>query len=406
MAHASARLTHVEMTALLKRAGRFPDGQGLYLDSRPPRASWVFRYTLSGRARWMGLGRYPEISLKAAREKAFEARRLLDQRSDPIAVRDAERAEQQRRDAEVLTFQDCAEGYIAAHRDSWANEKHAAQWASTLTTYAYPLIGHLPVSEIDVPLVTRVLNQDVKWKGKTQPLWSVKNETASRVRGRIESVLAWAASRNLRSWDNPASWAILRHQLPPRSRVARRGHHTALPYDEVSKFMQLLKNEEGAAALALQLTIFTAARTSEILKATWDEFDIANKVWTVPASRMKAKREHRVPLSDAAIAVLEKLVANASDRANWVFPNATGKKPLSNMVMLMLLRRMKLSVTVHGFRSTFRDWAAEATSHPSDIAEMALAHTIKNKVEAAYRRGDLFTKRIALMDDWAAYCGG
>lgn len=340
MAHASARLTHVEMTALLKRTGRFPDGQGLYLDSRPPRASWVFRYTLSGRARWMGLGRYPEISLKAAREKAFEARRLLDQRSDPIAVRDAERAEQQRRDAEVLTFQDCAEGYIAAHRDSWANEKHAAQWASTLTTYAYPLIGHLPVSEIDVPLVTRVLNQDVKWKGKTQPLWSVKNETASRVRGRIESVLAWAASRNLRSWDNPASWAILRHQLPPRSRVARRGHHTALPYDEVSKFMQLLKNEEGAAALALQLTIFTAARTSEILKATWDEFDIANKVWTVPASRMKAKREHRVPLSDAAIAVLEKLVANASDRANWVFPNATGKKPLSNMVMLMLLRRM------------------------------------------------------------------
>jgi integrase len=404
MAHASARMTHVQLVALAKTEGRFHDGHGLYLDSRPPRASWAYRFTIGGKARWMGLGPYPEVGLKEARDAAFEARRLVKVGKDPLTARREVREAKVRELAAAITFKACADGYLRSYRDSWANEKHAAQWLSTLQNYVYPIIGEIGVTKIDVPLIIRILNQDVRDAGRLVPLWSAKNETASRIRGRIESILGWAASNGFRPWENPASWRILKHQLPPRSRVARKGHHSALPYAELPAFLIKLKAEYGLAAEALQLAILTAARTTEVLKARWREFDLDSKVWTVPAERMKAKKQHRVPLSDTAIELLQRLDHKAGGEA-WVFPGIKEGKPLSNMVMLMLLRRMQIEgVTVHGFRSTFRDWAAEETNHDQHIAEMALAHTISNKVEASYRRGDLFNKRIALMADWSAYC--
>jgi integrase len=300
-----------------------------------------------------------------------------------------------------MTFKQCATAYIDAHRLGWKNEKHAAQWASTLEAYANPIFGDLPVQAIDTGLVMKAL----------EPIWRTKTETASRLRGRIEAVLDWATVREFRRGDNPARRrGHLDKLLPQRAKVQKVRHHPALPYAEIGAFMASLRSQEGCAARALEFLILTAGRTGEVIGALWSEIDLAEGVWIVPASRMKAGKEHRVPLSAPAIKVIREQQAAAElveGRLNgFVFPGGRPGKGLSNMALLKLLERMKRDdLTAHGFRSTFRDWAAEQTHFPRDVAEMALAHTISDKVEAAYRRGDLFEKRRLLMEAWATYCG-
>ncbi len=376
-------------------AGYHPDGGGLYLQvSAAGAKSWIFRFTIHGRAREMGLGSTMTISLAAARIKAQECRILLQDRVDPIEARKTQRAEGRLAAARSQSFSDCAAAYIEVHRAGWRNAKHADQWTNTIKTYAAPFLGDRSVQSIDTALVMKVL----------EPIWESKTETASRVRGRIEAVLDWAAVRGLRRGENPARWrGHLDHLLPERAKVQRVIHHPALPYDQMGRFMLSLRAEEGVAARGLEFQILAAARTGEVIGARWDEFDDDKRLWTVPAVRMKAQREHRVPLSARAIAILA--AQRAVSQSEFVFPGMRPPKPLSNMAFLQLLKRMKQAdVTAHGFRSSFRDWAAEQTAYPSEAVEMALAHSISDKVEAAYRRGDLFEKRRELMEDWARHC--
>lgn len=317
-------------------------------------------------------------------------------------------------EAKAVTFKQCARSYIKAHRAGWRNAKHAAQWEATLDTYAEPIIGSLPVHAIDTALVMKVLEQEVK-AGPNEPcasLWTVKPETASRLRGRIESILDWARVRGYREGENPARWrGHLDKLLPARSKVRTVRHHPALPHCELPEFISALRVQEGVAARALEFTILTAARTGEAIGARWSEIDRRNKVWTVPSSRMKSGKEHRVPLSARALAMLDEMAPLAALDGSqdagepFVFPGGRSGRPLSNMAFLMLLRRMKRSgLTAHGFRSSFRDWAAERTNYPREAIELALAHKIGDKVEAAYRRGDLFEKRRRLMAEWDRYC--
>lgn len=395
MARESNKLTAVAV-ARMKAPGVYSDGLGLYLQVGPTGAkSWLFRYMRQGKAREMGLGPVHTVSLSEARVRAGEHRRTLLDGRDPLEERRKEREAVAIADASTSTFRECAEALITAMRPGWRNAKHAAQWSSTLQTYAYPIVGDLPVSAVDTGLVLRII----------ETLWLEHPETATRLRSRVERVLDYATTRGFRSGDNPARWrGHLDNLLPKRTQVAKVEHHPALPFAEVGAFMKALRAIEGTAARALEFTILTAARTSEVTRMQWAEVDKAAGVWTVPGERMKAGREHRVPLSVPTLAVLEGM----SDLAHgaWVFPGQRGEGPLSNMSMLMLLRRMKREdITVHGFRSTFRDWVAERTNYPRDLAEMALAHTISDKVEAAYRRGDMFDKRRRLMDAWAAFCG-
>ena len=298
--------------------------------------------------------------------------------------------------AKAMTFRDCAARYIASHRAGWRNPKHAAQWEATLATYAGPVMGGLSVQAIDTALVLKVL----------EPIWTTKPETAGRVRGRIESVLDWAKVRGYRAGENPARWrGHLDKLLPARSKVRRVEHHAALPYAELPGFLMSLRDQEGIAARALEFAIVTAARTGEVIGARWSEIDLLEKIWTVPPGRMKAGKEHRVPLSARALAILEEMQPHRHAEDSFVFPGAKLGRPLSNMAFLMLLRRMgRDDLTAHGFRSSFRDWAAERTNFPSEVAEMALAHMVGSKVEAAYRRGDLFEKRSRLMAAWATFC--
>jgi integrase len=380
------------------KPGMHADGGGLYLQVTASGAkSWIFRFMLHGKAREMGLGPLHTISLAEARERAKECRKLRLDGIDPVEARKAKRAEERLAAATVMTFADCAERYIAAHRASWRNPKHAAQWPSTLQTYAYPVFGSLPVQAIDTALVTKTI----------EPIWHDKPETASRVRGRIEAVLDWAKVRGYRNGENPARWrGHLDKLLPARAKVRKVEHHAALPYGEMGDFVGALREQEGIGARALEFMILTAMRTGEVIGARWDEFDLADKVWTVPADRMKTGKEHRVPLSPAAVAIIDQMQAARVNDHQFVFPGGKLGKPLSNMAMLKLLKRMGHGgqLTVHGFRSSLRDWAAERTSYPREVAEMALAHTIGDKVEAAYRRGDLFTKRRRLMEEWAKHC--
>jgi integrase len=363
------------------------DGGGLYLQVTPSGArTWIFRFKLQGRSREMGLGPLHTVKLAEAREKARECRKLVMKGIDPIEARNAKRAEARLAAATAMTFEQSAEAYIAAHKAGWKNPKHAGQWPSTLKTYVYPVFGSLPVQAIDTGLVMKAI----------EPIWQVKPETASRVRGRIESVLDWPKVRGYRDGENPARWrGHLDHLLPARSKVAAVDHQAALPYGEMGEFIASLREHEGLAARGLEFLTLTAARTGEVIGATWAEIDMEQRIWAIPGSRMKGGREHRVPLSGAAMSILE----NLTDRAN------NGPFPISNMAMNMLLRRMgKDELTVHGFRSSFRDWAAECTHFPAEVAEMALAHAVGDKVEAAYRRGDLFMKRRQLMDAWAKHC--
>jgi integrase len=344
----------------------------------------------------MGLGPVDDFTLDEARERARLARQQLRDGIDPI---DARKAEHARRAAELaagaavnVTFKDCADQYFKFHSRKWSNVKHAAQFLSSLSKYAYPGLGHLSVSAIDKALVLKAL----------EPIWYTKTETASRVRGRIEAVLDFAKVRGYRKGENPAAWdGNLVHALPAPGGIAKVKHHAALPFTEVPAFMKELGQRQGMAARALELTILTAARTGEIIGARWPEVDLEAKVWTVPAERMKAKREHRVPLSPWAVDILKALPREA----DYVFPGTEKDTAISNMAMNQLLKRMERNdITVHGFRSTFRDWAAERTAYPNHVVEMALAHVIGDKVEAAYRRGDLFEKRTRLMAEWAKYC--
>jgi integrase len=380
------------------KAGMHGDGAGLYLQVRgPENRSWIYRFKLHSKAHLMGLGTVEDVSLSEARDAAAEARKLVRQGINPIEQRRAARREGATRDG--LTFAQVADAYIVAHEPSWRNAKHRQQWRNTLDTYADPILGKLHVAQVDVGSVMRVV----------EPLWRNKTETASRLRGRIESVLDYATARGWRTGDNPARWrGHLDNLLPTRSKVVKVKHHSALPWREIGPFMATLSKEEGVSALALRFAILAAARTGEVIGARWSEIDMATAVWTVPADRMKASREHRVPLSNSALAVLREAAKLRIDpRADgFIFPGGKAGKPLSTMALLMLLRRMdRGDFTAHGFRSSFRDWCAEATNYPREVAEAALAHTLRDKTEAAYQRADLMEKRRRLMAEWAAFCG-
>ena len=356
---------------------------------------------LNGRPRWMGLGSLRDVSLAEARNLAGECRKRRSEGIDPIAARKTVRGLPKSESAKTMTFAACADAYIEANKVGWRNAKHAAQWASTLKAYAFPVFGSLPVQSVDTAMVMKVL----------EPIWTTKTETASRVRSRIENVLDWAKAREYRRGENPARWrGHIDNLLPARAKVRKVQHHRALPYDKVRSFVRALHREEGTAAAAFEFLILTATRTSEVVRARWDEVDLDKAIWTIPANRIKAGHEHRVPLSAPALAILEKMKAmpvvdgEDKDAREYVFPGGKKGQPLSNMALLALLKRMKrIDLTAHGFRSTFRDWAAEKTSYPREVAEMALAHAIGDKVEAAYRRGDQFEKRRQLMAEWADY---
>lgn len=380
--------------AKAKRVGRYGDGQGLYLQvTNAGVKSWLLRFERNGRERWMGLGPLHTFSLKEARDRARKARQQLLDGIDPLDARKAERAAQALEAARALTFDEATRQYFDQHERKWRNAKHRQQFLNTLATYAFPKIGRLSVAAIDTGLVLKCL----------EPIWHEKTETANRVRSRIESVLDWATVRGYRHGDNPARWkGHLDNVLPARGQIQKTNHHAALPYADLPAFMTALKQREGVAARALEFTILTAARTGEVIGATWDEIDLTAKVWTVPAGRIKGGREHRVPLSDRAVAILKSLPCEDRNKFVFIGPRTGG---LSNMAMASVLDRMGCGdVTVHGFRSTFRDWAAESTGYPNHVVEMALAHVIGDKVEAAYRRGDLFDKRRKLMGDWAKFC--
>ena len=388
------RLSAIKI-ASIKTRGMYGDGGGLYLQvGGTGSRSWIFRFKKNGRTRDMGLGSLTTVSLAKARELAAECRRVRLSRNDPIEARKTELVKAQLAAARSMTFDQCRDAFIDAHKSAWRNGKHRAQWTSSLSTYVTPVFGSLPIQSVDVALVTKVI----------EPIWSTKPETASRVRGRIERVLDWAKVRGFREGENPARWrGHLDALLPARGRVRKVRHHAALPYDQIGTFMAALRGRDGVAARALEFTILTAARTNEVLSARWDEIDLAGKVWTVPADRMKGGRDHRVPLSRPALALLRE--TSALRQSDFLFHGDRPLKPLSNMGMLLALRRMgRGDLTAHGFRSTFRDWAAERTNFPREVAEAALAHVVGDKVEAAYRRGDLFEKRRHLMEIWATHC--
>ena len=390
MARAINKLS-ARKAATVKEPGRYSDGGNLYLFISPNGGRrWTFLYRFKGKQHELGLGSAAEgqVSLAEARSRAAGERRLLSAGTDPRAAKEA------RKQAErvIPTFGAFTAEYLASHRGKWRNQKHAGQWETTIATYCGP-IRTMPVNVIDTEAMLKVL----------QPIWTKIPETASRVRGRIEAILDAAKAKGLRTGDNPARWrGHLKTLLPARQRLTR-GHHAALPYDDLPAFMADLRARQSTAALALELAILTATRTGEVINAKWPEFDLAKAIWTIPAIRMKAGHEHRIPLTAHAVKILKslhKLLHN-----DHVFPGNARGKPLSSMAMTMQLRRMKRGdITVHGFRSTFRDWASEQTSFPHETCEHALAHRISDKAEAAYRRGDQFEKRRKLMEAWASFC--
>jgi len=356
--------------------------------------SWIFRYTLNGKNRHMGLGPAHTVSLADARTGAVQCRQLLLRKIDPITARDAERARQSLEAARSMTFSECADLYIKAHSPGWKNAKHANQWTNTIKTYCEPAIGPISVQAVDTGLVMKVL----------EPIWIQKPETSSRLRGRIEAVLDWAKVRGYREGDNPARWrGHLDHLLPSLKKKHRVKHHPALPFAQMEEFIEALRAEQGIAAKALEFLILTAVRTTEVIGARWEEFDLKAAIWTIPGPRMKADDPHRVPLSGRALEIILNL--EKIKQSDYIFPGQKIGKPLSNNSMAKVLERMeRTDITVHGFRSSFRDWASECTNFPRDVCEMALAHTISNKAEAAYRRGDLFEKRRVLMAEWGTHC--
>ncbi len=382
--------------AKLKGPGRFGDGRGLWLHlGKDGGRSWVFRYTRQGRAREMGLGPTHAVSLADARELARLARRqIIVDGIDPLDARNQQRTKNRIEAARGITFEDAAAQYIAAHEPSWKSQPHRDQWKTTLRDFAHPIAGKLPVAAVDTAIVLKML----------EPIWSVKPETAARVRGRVESILDWATARGYRQGNNPATWrGHLDKLLPAKARIRAVKHHAAMPYDALPIFMdQQLRTLDSITARALEFLILTAARSGEVINAVWDEIDLAKAVWAIPAARMKAGREHRVPLSERACEILRSLPREGK----FVFPGNKANRPLIRKAMADLLKAKDgPGNTIHGFRSSFRTWASERTNFPGEIAEAALAHVLKNKTEAAYLRGDALEKRRRLMADWSRFCG-
>ena len=402
MVRQQQRLSALQVTKFTK-PGLYGDGGGLTLQITPTGAkSWLFRYMVAGKPFGMGLGPTHTVSLAEARQKALDARKLLIDGINPLAAKKQSKIAAALADAKMMTFDQCATAYIMAHKAGWKNAKHGDQWTNTLKTYASPVFGHLPVAEIDTGLIVKCL----------APIWETKTETASRVRGRIESVLGWATTSGYRIGENPARWkGHLENLLATISKTSRTKNHPSLPWQRIGAFMSALRAREGVSARAVEFAILTACRSGEVRGARWAEFDTAGKLWTIPAERMKAKREHQVPLSDAALALLDSMPKDG----DVVFAGTKGQ-PLSDMSLTAVIRRMNgddkpvwvntngEGVTVHGFRSSFRMWAAEATIYPREVAEHALAHQLPDAVERAYQRGSQFAKRAALMAEWAAFC--
>jgi len=376
-------------------AGMYGDGGNLWLQATPGGRSWLFRYRFAGKQREMGLGSLQEVTLGDARSRAIICRRLVRDGVDPIDRRQSLDATA-KVESQVTTFRQATKRYYDAKKSGWHSDKHAAQFLSSLAAYAYPVIGDLRLRAIDTDLVLKIL----------EPIWNEKPETASRVRSRIEQVLDWATVRKMRRGENPARWkGHLQALLPARGKVRAVEHHAALPWSDMHDFWIALSSRTSSSAEALRFTILTAARTGEVIGARWSEIDFVAKAWSVPADRMKARRPHRVALSAEALSVLERMKLLGANDSDFIFPGAKPDSALSNMAMTMTLRKLdRTDLTVHGFRSTFRDWAAETTTFPNEMVEMALAHSIGSKVEAAYRRGDMFERRRRLMDNWAKHC--
>jgi integrase len=387
------RLTAIKVTNA-KTKGLYPDGGGLYLRvTASGTKSWILRFKRDGATHDMGLGPVRAISLARARELATEAGRQRLEGLDPIKARNAQRAVAKRLEAGAATFRHCTEQLIAGREPGWRNPKQAKLWRNSLRDYAYPIIGHLPVGAVDTALIMRVL----------EPIWAKKPETASRVRSRMEAVLDWAKVSGFRDGENTARWrGHLDHLLPRPSKVRRVRHHPALPYSEIPAFMETLRGRSGISPRALEFVILTAVRTGEGRGARWDEIDLGARMWVIPAQRMKGGKEHRVPLSARAVDILKEMQEVRQN--DLVFPGFKQGRPLSDMRLLMLLRELRPGITTHGFRSTFKDWAAECTETPNFVSEAALAHVVADKVEAAYRRADLLEKRRMLMDAWDRYC--
>lgn len=378
MGREANKLTAVGV-AKLKTPGRYCDGLGLWLQvSQTGTKAWLFRYTRHGRARQMGLGSLHTVSLAEARARARAARQLILDGQDPIEVKHEARDEARSETAERMLFKDAVERFLVLHENEWKNDKHRAQWRSSLKTYAYPTLGFRPVSAIDGALITEALT----------PIWTKKPETARRVKQRIERVVQWVKDGK---------------PLPAQGASKRVRHHPAVPFAEMSAFMADLRDRKSVSARALEFVILTASRTSEVIEARWSEVDLGSRTWTIPDNRMKAGKEHAVPLSKRAMAILQEIPREKG--SCYIFPGAKAKSPLSNMAMLELLRGMRNDgATVHGFRSTFRDWAGDRTNFAREVIEHALAHRIKDKAEAAYRRSDAIEKRRQLMEAWARYC--
>lgn len=394
MARKAKNLSALEVNRLILPGNHAVGGvAGLYLYvSETSARSWILRAMVGGRRRHMGLGGFPDVTLSLARETARRARDAIELGLDPIAERQAHKCALAAKKSLEKTFRQAVESYLEIHGDTWKNSKHRAQWKATLETYAYPVMEYLFLRDIGQEQVLRVL----------EPIWKSKTETASRVRGRIESVLDWATARKYRSGDNPARWkGHLDKLLAAPSKVKAVKHHRALPISELQRFVAELRMRDGTAARALEFSVLCAARSGEVRGATWSEISSDAKLWIVPSERMKAGKEHRVPLSEAAFSALgERGEKNDFD---LLFPALNGES-LSDMAMTAVIRRMKIDAVPHGFRSTFRDWVGEYTNFPRELAEQALAHVLESKVEAAYRRGDALEKRRAMMDAWAVFC--
>ena len=393
MARKAKELTPLAVAKLNKPGRHFVGGvAGLMLKISPTGTrSWILRAKIGDKRRDMGLGSYPEVSLAKAKELAVEQRLKIKEGIDPILARQSAQASLKAEQASFISFEEAALQYIQAHRSGWKNAKHAAQWSSTLKNYAFPVLGSLHVKDIAIDHVLQVI----------EPVWNTKTETANRVRNRIELILDWARARGFREGDNPARWkGNLDALLPAPSKVKKVVHHKAMDWRDVSAFFQELQTRKSVSSKALMFTILTVARSGEVRESMWNEMDLEHGVWTIPSERMKAKKEQRIPLSSEALKILER--QTCSEDTPYIFLNNV-RKPLSDMALTKVLRGMNLDCTVHGFRSTFRDWAGETTSFPREVIEHALAHKLKDKAEAAYARGDLFTKRIKLMDAWTEF---
>ncbi len=400
MARTKHKLTALQVKQC--KPGTYTDGDGLYLhvaigaDGERKRWWYVRVHLPGGKVREMGLGSADRVDLAAARSQANNARDLARDGIDPVWDRLERRRKAAEEVARSITFKDAAEDFLSANEESWKNVKHRKQWRSTLETYVYPILGSVPVQAVDVSLIKKVID----------PLWKTKTETANRIRGRIETILDYAAVSGFRSGENPARWrGHLQRTLPPRARVQKVVHHRALPYSQLPDLMKRLRKNSSITARALEFTILTAARSGEVIGARWSEMDRVNGIWTIPADRMKAGREHRVPLGPRAWTI----IAHLDDfglSSDWVFPGARAGKSLSDMAMLELLRGMKVDAVTHGFRSTFRDWVSERTNHPPEVAEAALAHIRGDQTERAYNRSDLFERRALLMKHWDHFANG